>query len=179
MSVKIIIGDKEEEVKPQNAKLSLDISRTVDGDYMIKDHNDIDVVVMVKKMKIIALPKDMMSDLVYGTENRLFKFLTSKGLVDFTSVQSGSVYGSLEARVLPSEETNSLKLLLLNIEEWIDSERPYFDFIDKYEDMQIDRLTDPDREHSTELGEIPHDEKKGAMHSSTGNSHHWRSYTSE
>ena len=181
MTVRVIIGDEaisKARSNPVAAKLEMVIRRTMDGDYMIMDHMDVDIIVMPKKMKIVAFPKDLMSDLVYSTENRLFKFLSKKGLVNISSIQSGAIYGSLEAKLLTGETHDTVKLTLINIEKWIDDERPYFEFIDKFEDMMVDRFVDPDDERSTELGEIPHkDASDGA--SSTANAHHWMSFTYE
>jgi hypothetical protein len=182
MTVRVIIGDEainKAHSNPGAAKLEMVIRRTMDGDYMIMDHMDVDIIVMPKKMKIVAFPKDLMSDLVYSTENRLFKFLSKKGLVSISSIQSGAIYGSLEAKLLVGETHDTVKLTLINIQKWIDDERPYFEFIDKFEDMMVDRFVDPDDERSTELGEIPHKDSKGSSPSATGNAHHWMSYTYE
>ena len=181
MTVRVIIGDEaisKAHSTPVAAKLEMVIRRTMDGDYMIMDHTDVDIIVMPKKMKIVAFPKDLMSDLVYSTENRLFKFLSKKGLVSISSIQSGAIYGSLEAKLLVGETHDTVKLTLINIEKWIDDERPYFEFIDKFEDMMVDRFVDPDDEHSTELGEVPHNDASGGA-SSTANAHHWMSFTYE
>ena len=180
MTVRVIIGDKEEEkLSPVAAKIELVIRRTMDGDYMILDHTDVDIIIMPKNMKVVAFPKELMSDLVYGTENRMFKFLASKGLIDIGSVQAGSIYGSLQARLLKSDNFDTVKMTILNLQKWIDEERPYFEFVEKFEDMVDDRFVDPNDEESTELGEIPHHDVKGASPSSAGNSHHWMSYTYE
>ena len=37
------------------------------------------------------------------------------------------------------------------------------DEMGKYEDDEMDYLVDPDAENSTELGEVPHEEKKGSL----------------
>ena len=180
MAVTVIIGDQEKEkTSPVVAKTELVIRRTMDGDYMIMDHKDVDIIVMPKKMKVVAFPKDLMSDLVYSTESRMFKFLSQKGLIDIGSVQAGSIYGSLEARMLKGDSFDTTKMTILNLQKWMDEERPYFEFIEKFEDMVVDRFVDPDDEHSTELGEIPHDTAKGASGTTTGNAHHWMSYTYE
>ena len=179
MTVRVIIGKEEEKPSPVVSKLEMKIRRTMDGDYMITDHTEVDIIVMTKKMKVVAFPKNLMSDLVYSTENRLFKFLSKKGLISVSSVQAGSIYGSLEAKMLVGETHDTVKLTLLNIQKWIEEERPYFEFIDKFEDMMVDRFVDPDDEHSTELGEVPHDTAKGASGTTTGNAHHWMSYTYE
>ena len=181
MTVRVIIGDEaisKAHSTPVAAKLEMVIRRTMDGDYMIMDHMDVDIIVMPKKMKIVAFPKDLMSDLVYSTENRLFKFLSKKGLVSISSIQSGAIYGSLEAKLLVGETHDTVKLTLINIQKWIDDERPYFEFIDKFEDMMVDRFVDPDDEHSTELGEVPHQDSAGGS-PTTSNAHHWMSFTYE
>jgi hypothetical protein len=180
MAVRVIIGGQEEEkLSPVAAKIELVIRRTMDGDYMIMDHTDVDIIVMPKKMKVVAFPKELMSDLVYGTENRMFKFLASKGLIEIDSVQGGSIYGSLQARLLKSDNFDTVKMTILNLQKWIDEERPYFEFVEKFEDMVDDRFVDPNDEESTELGEIPHHDVHGAAPSGAGNSHHWMSYTYE
>ena len=179
MAVRVIIGDqaKEEKPSPVAAKIEMIIRRTMDGDYMIMDHTEVDIIVMPKKMKVVAFPKDLMSDIIYETENRLFKFLASKGLIEIGSVQAGSIYGSLEARLLKSDNFDTVKMTILNLQKWMDEERPYFEFIEKFEDMVSDRFVDPSDEESTELGEIPHDDKKGSLNPMPGNAHHWMSYT--
>ena len=180
MAVTVIIGDQEKEkTSPVVAKTELVIRRTMDGDYMIMDHKDVDIIVMPKKMKVVAFPKDLMSDLVYSTESRMFKFLSQKGLIDIGSVQAGSIYGSLEARMLKGDSFDTTKMTILNLQKWMDEERPYFEFIEKFEDMVVDRFVDPNDEESTELGEIPHDDKKGSLNPMPGNAHHWMSYTYE
>ena len=179
MAVTVIIGDQEKEkTSPVVAKTELVIRRTMDGDYMIMDHKDVDIIVMPKKMKVVAFPKDLMSDLVYSTESRMFKFLSQKGLVDIGSVQAGSIYGSLEARMLKGDSFDTTKMTILNLQKWMDEERPYFEFIEKFEDMVVDRFVDPSEEESTELGEIPHKEPTSGPQSMT-NAHHWMSYTYE
>jgi hypothetical protein len=98
MAIKITIGGGKKEAPPQPApkvaEIKLNISKTVNGDYYIKDHSDIDIVIMVEKNKVLALSKDLMSEMVYGAQDRLFGYLTEKGLIDPATVQGGSVYGS-------------------------------------------------------------------------------------
>jgi hypothetical protein len=179
MTVRVIIGKEEEKASPVISKLEMKIRRTMDGDYMIMDHTEVDIIVMVKKMKVVAFPKNLMSDTIYGTETRLFKYLSKKGLIEISSIHAGSIYGSLEASLLKGEQFDTVKMTLINIQKWLEEERPYFEFIEKFEDMTINRLTDPSDEESTELGEVPHDDKKGSLQSMAGNSHHWMSYTYE
>jgi hypothetical protein len=181
MAIKITIGGGEKETPPQPApkvaEIKLNISKTANGDYYIKDHSDIDIVVMVEKNKVLALSKDLMSEMVYGAQDRLFGYLTEKGLVDPATVQGGSVYGSMEGMLLPSDELNVPNMTILNISEWIDSERPYFEFVEKFEEMEVEHFVDPDEKESTELGEVPHEETKGTLRPGYTYGPYWQSYT--
>ena len=46
------------------------------------------------------------------------------------------------------------------------TEEPYIKGSTAYDDMQDDLLLQPDNENSTELGEVPHSEKKGSIDNS-------------
>ena len=130
---------------------------------MIFDHSDIDIIVLTEKKKVVAFAKNIMSDIVYGAETRLFEFLRSKGVVAYDSIQGGNVYGSLEGVILESKELDSTKIVLLNISKWMDKERPYFESMKAHDQMMDDVLLQPDDEHATELGEVPHEEEKGSI----------------
>ena len=180
MAVSIKIGKPPAPPEdPPVATVNLNIRKTLDGDIMIFDHADIDIVIMKEKQKIVAFAKDIMSEVVYGAQNRLFKYLMKKGLIKIDSVMGGSIYGSLEGALLPSDEWNNIHLAIINLEKFIDEERPYFEFAEDMEDMKTDRLTDPDAEDSTELGEVPHEEIKGVMRPGYNHSPYWQSYTYE
>jgi len=158
-SIKINIVDDNRQL----LEFKLNIRRALNGDLMIFDHNDIDIIVMLEKKKIVAFAKDVMSEVVYGAESRLFEHLKRKGVISFDSIQGGNVYGSLEGKILDSKELDSVKTSLYEISQWMDEERPYFASVDTYDDMMDDALVDPDEENSTELGEVPHEEKKGSI----------------
>lgn len=151
MSIKITIKKKE----PVKTKTTLQIRKALNGDFMINDHPDIYIVVMPEKMKIITFAKEIFDDKIYDTMDRLFKFLIKKGLIDFQSIKSGNVYGSLEGVVLSGEQGNSIDLSILNIGNWMDDERPYYERREALEKQEEKRLLEPDMEESTELGEIP------------------------
>jgi len=180
MAIKITVGspqDQTAEYNPVISTVELQVRRTMNGDYYITDHSDIDIIILKEKQKILVIAKDLMSELVYGAQDRLFKFLTRKGLVAAESVQGGSVYGSMEAQLLASEELDPIKMSIINISKWIDEERPYFEFTEKYEEMESDRFVDPDEMESTELGEVPHDETKGVLRPGYNYGPYWLSYT--
>ena len=141
----------------------LNARKALNGDIMIFDHTDIDIIILTEKKKIVAFAKEIMSDVVYGAESRLFEYLRKKGVVAFDSIQGGNVYGSLEAKIHESKEFDSIKMTLMNVSKWMDSERPYFDTMRSHDEMMQDVILEPDQDHSTELGEVPHEEEKGSI----------------
>jgi len=165
ITVKIQEPDLKVKVEHENPKVTfkLNARKTLNGDIMIFDHLDIDIVILAEKNKVVAFAKDIMSDVVYGAENRLFEFLKRKGIVAYDSIQGGNVYGSLEGKILQSVDHDSLKLTLLNVSKWIDTERPYFETMRAHDEMMDDVLINPDMESSTEFGEVPHEEEKGSI----------------
>jgi len=64
---------------------------------------------------------------------------------------------------MDSTTHDPIKVTLLKISEWMETEQPYISGTTAYDDMQDDALTEPDNEYSTELGEVPHAEKKGSL----------------
>ena len=64
--------------KPVIAEFQLDARETLNGDVMIFDHKDIDIMFLKEKNKVIAFAKDLMSEAVYGASNRLMTFLRKK-----------------------------------------------------------------------------------------------------
>lgn len=184
MAINITVGPPTDEAtspptppREPIAEIELNIKRSANGDYYISDHADIDIIIMIGKKKVLTIAKDIMSELVYGAQDRLFKYMIRKGLIDPTSVQGGSVYGSMEGQLLDSKELNVINMTILNLSKFIDEERPYFEFMEKFDEMETDYFVDPEEEDSTELGEIPQEETKGALRPGYSYGPYWQSYT--
>ena len=162
MSITIRVGD---EANKKLVTLEMDIRKSVAGDLMIFDHGDIDIVLSASQNKVIAFPQEVISDYVYGAQNRLFTFLRKRGVVIPESIQAGAFYGSFEAimETPKNEETSAAKLALVNISNFITEERPYFESTDAIISMTDDEFIDPDKEDSTELGEVPQAVKQGSL----------------
>ena len=123
MPVVVKIQDQQVEVSEEEKSskpivLNMHARKNLNGDIMIFDHNNIDIVILPEKKKIVAFAKDLVSDEVYGAQNRLFDHLRKKGLVDIASIRGGNIYGSLEAMLFESEEYDSFKLAILNISDF-------------------------------------------------------------
>jgi len=160
--LRININDPSKQV----FEFKLNVRRALNGDLMIFDHNDIDIMILTEKKKIVAFAKDMMSDIVYGAENRLFNYLRKQGVIAYDSIQGGNVYGSMEGLMLEmkgDKQPETVDYVLYQISEWMHSERPYFESNEAYDNMMDDHLLDPDDKFSTELGEVPHEEEKGGI----------------
>ena len=151
------------EKKPVQASAFLKIRRTLDGSLIIFDHDDIDIVVMPQKNKIVSFAKDEMGDHIYAAQSRLFDFLSKKGIVEFDSVQGGNIYGSLEAKIQAGDQASSIQVAIFAISKFIEEERPFYRRDKKYQDELERELLEPSEEDSTELGEVPHEPRKGVI----------------
>jgi hypothetical protein len=155
---------KADEPTP-HATVEMAARRTLDNNILILDHEEIDIVIYPEQQKVLALAKDNMSDQVYETQDRLFNFLNGKGVIDFSTVHGGNVYGSLQAKILESkiEGVDSTQMTVFSVEKFLEAERPYFMIAKAYQKAEEDRLTAPEAEESTEAGEVPSDSKKGSI----------------
>lgn len=162
MAVIIKIG---KEANAKKVRLEMDLRKSVNGDLMIFDHGDIDIVLSPSKNKVVVFPKETMSDLVYGAQNRLFAHLRKRGIVVSESIQGGAFYGSLEGMLEESADpdASAAKLALINIHNFIEEERPYFEQTEAIVSMADDELLHPDKAHSTELGEVPQEVEQGSV----------------
>lgn len=162
------------------ASFTLKAKKTLDGNIIIFDHKDIDIIVRPEKKKIVTFKKDdVTGDVAYGASDRMFKHLANRGFISIETVHGGSTVDSFEATIPETDLKAPIKLILLSLAKWIDSERPYFEYGDDYEDMMKDRLLEPDDEEATELGEVPHDKSKGSIVPGYYRSPYWMSYILE
>ncbi len=174
MSIKVLVGDKaikRDGNELRNFKFSLDVRETLGGDYIVSDHHDIDIVIMKKFNKIVAFPKDKISELTYDTQSRFFDFMVKKGIVSRDSIQSGNVYASLQglievpkAPTKPEESAmDPVQTALFGIAKFIETEKPRYEYHKRMEEEEEDYYTEPNPEESTELGEVPHAREKGTI----------------
>ena len=166
MDVNVKIGPPPVKVKiekPILTQFKLNAREAINGDIMIFDHKDIDIMYLKEKNKVVAFAKDLMSEAVYGAENRLMTHLRNKGVIAYDSIQGGNVYGSIEAKILESKELNVMRVTLKSISEWMESERPYFEAAEDYEEMIDDNFADPEDDETTALGKVPQEAEKGSI----------------
>ena len=85
MAITIKVG---EEANKKLVTLEINLRKSLSGDLMIFDHGDIDIVLSTSTNKVTAFPKEVISDYVYGAQNRLFTFLRKRGAVIPESIQA-------------------------------------------------------------------------------------------
>ena len=154
-------------VEEDQISFNLRLRSAVNGDLIILDHKDIDIVVQPNNKKVVAFAKETMSDAVYGAESRLLEFLRKNGIINYDSIQGGNVYGSMEGTLMESGNIDSVKATLINISEWMKTEQPYIEGTTAYENMEDAALLEPDNSHSTDLGDVPQSADKGSISTRT------------
>jgi hypothetical protein len=154
-------------VEEDQLSFNLRLRSAVNGDLIILDHKDIDIVIQPSNKKVVTFAKETMSDAVYGAESRLLEYLRKKGIINYDSIQGGNVYGSMEGTIMESTNVDSIKATLVNISEWMKTEQSYIEGATAYENMEDEALLEPDNSHSTDLGEVPQAADKGSISNRT------------
>jgi hypothetical protein len=177
-SLTVYLGSEAEK---KRITIELKARKTLDGNILIFDHQEIDIVIMPKKKKVVAFAKKDFSDTVYEVQNRLFDHLKRKGIVSYDSIKGGNVYGSFEGLIEESSDgsVNPIDYTLYNIHTFLKGEEPYYNYIEDYEQMLDDYYTHPTDQDSTELGEVPQAAEKGSLKPGYNYEPYWMSYMLE
>ena len=145
-------------------KILLNARKTIDGNIIISDHPEIDIFILTTKNKVFCIPKDQMDDEIYDTQNRLFKFLTKKGVIDFSTVQSGNLFMSMEAVIPKSDEGDSIQQVLYAISIFVAEEQPFYDNLEDFEKEMEEQLLEPEPDEYTEFDPVQyHSDVKGSL----------------
>ena len=154
----------EIEVEPiPTQRISLDIRRTLDNNYIIYDHPLFDIVVNPDKKKIMTFVKKFSKTEAYPHQDAFFSYLKRRGVILADTVKGGNIFGSIEATYPANKKIDVVKVVLLNIFMFFKEELPNLRKALDY-DFETDKmLVDPDAQDSTEYGEVPQQKKKGHM----------------
>ena len=158
--IKVFIKDRNSGIKKE-----VQMSRSLNGDYLLTEHPDIDVVVIPQKNKLLVLPKEDYNDHVYSMQDSFIRYMCKKGVILPESVSGGNIYGSLQASYTPQPPggENTLQVVIFNAANFIELERPIFTSEREFEDTMEKELLKPAVEDSTELGEVPQEPFKGSI----------------
>jgi len=142
----------------------LEIKRSLSGQIMVLNHIDMDIVLDEQSGKVTAYSKKDFGELVYKSQNRLFDYLFKRGVIFPESVRGSNVFGAIEG-AYPKETAidNLTEIVLFNIANFMQEEQGYIKSFEHTEESEDERLLHPDEKDSTELGEVPQEEKKGTL----------------
>ena len=143
--------------KPVQARIPLKISKTLDGNLLIDDHECMDIVVNPAEGKVITLPKPYAEKEVYEYQRDLLHHLFKGGVMDASHPQGGPVFGMVEA-TYPLESksgVDSLQTVLFLINDYIKRTSGDEDVAKEYDKNIEDKFVDPDETETTEPGKIP------------------------
>ena len=74
------------------------------------------------------------------------------------------MFGSIEATYPKEAKVENLtEIVLYNIAGFMQEEQTYMKSFEYVEETEEDRVLHPDKEDSTELGEVPQEENKGTL----------------
>ena len=158
-------------IEPKDIKLSitepiyisLKMTRALNNDYMVFDHPLYDVVVSPSKNKISTFSKQGIHQSSYPSQDKMFSHLANKGLIDRSSVQSGNIHNSLEAQYPINNDVKTVQAILYCLYNFFKEEIALFKSAQEFIDMTEEDYYDPSDEDSTELGEVPHEPRKGSI----------------
>ena len=170
MSIKVTLSEPDKITVTLKSKKTIDETvelkarRSLNGDIMIYDHNEIDIVVMTEKKKILTFAKEYYGDQVYEAQNRLFNFLRKRGIIDYDSIAGGNIFYSMEANIQESDQYNVTQHALLGISRFLEQERPLMEFDKAFDEEEERRLNEPPPGEFTDYDpEKYHSERKGSM----------------
>ena len=125
LKINIIKGDKDAATVTQSIQFE-EARQSLSGDFLIFDHDLMDIVVSAKKSKVVTFPKDPVDQETYTIQERFLKRLARHGVLDRSSIKSGSVHSSLEGDIEKSakEEVSPFQVTLLEIYNFLQDEQP-------------------------------------------------------
>lgn len=154
----------ELEVKPIPVqRISLDIRKTLDNNYIIHDHPLFDIVVNPDKKKVVTFVKSFIKAEAYPHQDSFFNYLKKRGVILPDTIKGGNIFGSIEATYPANKKMDVVKIVLLNIFMFLREELPHLKKVLDYNSDVEHMLVDPSTEDSTEYGEVPQQKKKGTM----------------
>jgi len=152
---------------PLDAKIKLKARKMINGDILILDHPEIDMIISPEKSRVLALSKKEFSSHIYATQSRLFDYLCRKGVIQYGTVRSSNVFGSLQGTLLEDKAvtdntTNNVQIAMYSIANFLNEEASEYNVVKQAENDLERMYTDPSNKDSTEMGEVPHEPLKGS-----------------
>ena len=90
LKINIVRGDKDAE--PVTKQISFrEARKAVNGDFLIFDHDLIDIVVSREKSRLSTFPKDSITEECYFAQKSLLETLATLGVLDIVLLESNDV----------------------------------------------------------------------------------------
>ena len=160
MAIKITITDGGVEVE----KILLNARKTIDGNIIISDHPDMNILLIPSKNKIVSLPKAELDDELYDSQKRLFDYLFKKGVINYDTVQAGNLFMTKEATIPEVVgEGDKIQYCLFAISNFIDQELPFYENMKEFEKEMENQLLEPEIDEYTEFDPGRHSMSKGTL----------------
>tara|TARA_R110000824_G_scaffold94011_3_gene227237 strand:- start:119 stop:646 length:528 start_codon:yes stop_codon:yes gene_type:complete len=160
MPIKINIVEDGKEVE----KILLNARKTIDGNIIISDHPDMNILVIPSKNKIVSLPKGELDDELYDSQKRLFDFLFKKGIINYDTIQAGNLFMTKEATIPDVVgEGDKIQYCLYAISNFIDEELPFYENMKEFEKEMENQLLEPEVDEYTEFDPSRHAASKGSL----------------
>jgi len=146
-------------------RILLKAKKTIDGNIIVADHPEIDIMILPAQNKIVALPKEQLDDEIYETQERLLRFLVSKGVIEYDSIQAGNLFMSLEAKIPKAKQGDKVQYLLYSISEFMEKDLPFYQDQKEYEKEMEKNLLQPEPDEFTdyETAVATHKDRKGSL----------------
>lgn len=166
-------------VKP-DATIELRISKTLAGNYLIKDHRLLDIVVMPTEGRVAAVAKPRVADIdtVYEHQKDLMDSLFRSGIVEYDTIQGALSFGVLESYFkTDAQGVDPVQVVLLEIERYIKQTASDGWEAEEYDKNIEDRFTDPNSSDSTALGSVkPEQDEPYALSTVQGGTYGFSAY---
>ena len=144
MPIKFKIGDDSptQEQKAPQATIGLKISKTLDGNLLINDHQYVDIVIMPTEGRIVTMPKPYAEKDVYDYQKDLMYYLFKNGITDAMTPEGGAFIGMMET-TYPLDSD-------VEVFNFLNPENP-----EEYDKNIEDNFVNPPDSETTKYGEIP------------------------
>jgi len=150
---------------PPIERVFLKAKKTIDGNIIISDHPDMDLIIYPSKNKLVSLAnQEQLDDETYESQDRLFRFLGKRGVCDPQTVQAGNLFMSMESEIPDAKEGDKIQYMLYVLSDFLEEELPFYKDMEAFEHEFEQHLLEPEDDEFTEFDpEKYHREKKGAM----------------
>ena len=157
MPITIKIGDaaQQEEPKPIQASIALQVKKTLDGNLLINDHKYLDIVINPAEGTITTMPKPNVEKDVYDYQKDLMYDLFKGGVTMAAAPRGGPVFGMGETSYPKEGDIDTLQAVMYRLSDYLKKIQDSEAVAEEYDENIEDRFTDPNAKDSTAYGEVP------------------------